>query len=237
MSLFKGMASPMAGVGMLSAMLFYAYGQIQMVQRRFHAEETLTDVFVAGTGAGIFQTILLAPIDNVKIRLQAQTGQIGLDPSKPLYKGPLHCLSSLYGSHGIRGVYKGMGATLTRDSFSYGVYFAAYEASKRKISKGKKEASPLDMFLAGGVAGVVSWLLIYPIDVVKSRIQEDSLTQPKYKGMVDCFSKSIKNDGYRVLFRGLSPTLLRTFIVSGANFVVYELVSKSLCSVTEFCPK
>jgi solute carrier family 25 carnitine/acylcarnitine transporter 20/29 len=192
-----------------------------MVQKRFRTEETLSDVFVAGTGAGLFQTIALAPIDNVKIRLQAQTNQ-------KLYRGPLHCLSSIYGQSGVRGIYKGMVPTLWRDSWSYGVYFLAYEASKRKMQADALEATPSQTFLAGGLAGVLSWLLVYPIDVVKSRIQEDNLIHPKYNGMADCFRKSIKHDGFRVLFRGLSPTLLRTFIVSGANFLIYELVSKSL---------
>jgi solute carrier family 25 carnitine/acylcarnitine transporter 20/29 len=211
----------MAGVGLLSAMLFYSYGQIQMVQRRFHADETLSDVFVAGTGAGLFQTILLAPIENVKIRLQAQT-------DFKHFRGPMHCLSTLYQQFGIRGIYKGMVPTLWRDSWSYGVYFAAYEATKRKFQGEEMTASPSQTFLSGGLAGVISWLLVYPVDVIKSRLQEDSLIQPKYKGMRDCFEQSIKNEGYKVLFRGLSPTLLRTFIVSGANFLVYEMVSKSL---------
>lgn len=211
----------MAGVGLLSAMLFYAYGQIQVVQRRFGNEESLSSVFIAGTGAGVFQTIALAPIDNVKIRLQVQTDH-------KIYRGPLHCLTTLYRQFGIRGVYKGMVPTLWRDSWSYGVYFAAYEEATKRIKGSAVSASPLQMFISGGFAGIVSWLLIYPVDVVKSRIQEDSISHPKYNGMIDCFQKSVKNDGYRVLLRGLSPTLLRTFIVSGANFLVYELVSKSL---------
>jgi len=210
----------MLGVGFLSAMLFYAYGQIQVVQRRFHAEETLIDVFMAGTGAGLFQTIALAPIENVKIRLQAQT-------DARLYRGPWHCLSTIYRLYGIRGVYKGMIPTLCRDSFSYGVYFVTYEATKRRFQGNSPSASPLQMFVAGGIAGVISWLTIYPIDVIKSRIQEDDLAKPKYNGMIHCFQESVRRDGYKILFRGLSPTLLRTFIVSGANFLVYELASMS----------
>lgn len=208
---------------MLSAMLFSGYGQIQIVQRRFGRGDSLADVFVAGTGAGIFQTLLLAPIDNVKIRLQAQIG-----PERT-FRGPLHCLSWLYHHFGLRGVYKGMGATVMRDSWSYGVYFAVYEAMKRKFATPTHpQPTPTELFLAGGIAGVVSWLVVYPVDVIKSRLQEDNLSNPKYRSFLDCFRQSIQHDGYRVLFRGLSPTLLRTFIVSGANFVVYELVSKSL---------
>ena len=46
-------------------------------------------------------------------------------------------------------------------------------------------------FLAGGVSGIVIWVVFYPIDVVKSRIQVDGMVgEVKYKGMVDCFKKS-----------------------------------------------
>ena len=43
--------------------------------------------------------------------------------------------------------------------------------------------------LAGGLGGTAFWLACYPLDVVKSKIQIDSFTQPQYKGMVDCAKK------------------------------------------------
>lgn len=211
----------MAGVGILSAMLFYAYGQIQTAQRRYRPEATLFDVFVAGTGAGIFQTVALAPIENIKIKLQTQTNE-------RVFRGPLHCAQQLYRHHGIRGIYQGMGATLSRDSWSYGVYFVTYEACKQRFQGNSPSATPLEMFVSGGLAGVISWLTVYPLDVIKTRLQQDNVANPKYKGMVDCFHQSLHQDGWRVFLRGLSPTLLRTFIVSGANFLVYELAAKAL---------
>lgn len=211
----------MAAVGFLNAMLFYSYGQIQTAQRRYDPEDTLTKVFVAGVGAGIFQATALAPIENIKIRLQVQTHTI-------TYRGPLDCAQQLYRNHGMRGIYKGYGATLNRDSWSYGIYFATYEAMKRHFQGESLAATPLQMFLAGGLAGIVSWLPIYPIDVIKTRIQEDDLANSKYKGILDCYRQSLQRDGWRIFFRGLSPTLLRTFIVSGANFLVYELAAKAL---------
>lgn len=66
---------------------------------------------------------------------------------------------------------------------------------------------------------MVSWSCIYPIDVIKSRIQLDGVTETKYKNSFDCLRKSIKAEGYGCLFRGLSPTLIRAFPVNGCTFV------------------
>lgn len=41
-------------------------------------------------------------------------------------------------------------------------------------------------FLAGGIAGSLSWLFSYPIDYVKTVIQSQHLEQIKYKGFFDC---------------------------------------------------
>ena len=43
--------------------------------------------------------------------------------------------------------------------------------------------------IAGGLGGVAYWGPVYPADVIKSRMQVDSLTNPQYRGMLDCFRK------------------------------------------------
>ena len=47
------------------------------------------------------------------------------------------------------------------------------------------------VLLSGALAGNVFWLITYPFDVVKSKIQGDSFENPKYKGMIDCFKYQI----------------------------------------------
>lgn len=42
----------------------------------------------------------------------------------------------------------------------------------------------------------------------------------KYEGLVDCYRKSVAREGYRFLFRGLMPTLVRAFPVNAACFTV-----------------
>jgi len=52
---------------------------------------------------------------------------------------------------------------------------------------------------------------IYPVDVIKSKIQTDSLDPAKrqYKGMIDCVRKTWSREGWRGFTGGLGPTLIR----------------------------
>lgn len=65
--------------------------------------------------------------------------------------------------------------------------------------------------LAGGTAGITLWLGVYPIDVIKSCIQTDSLDPSKrqYHGSLDVIRQLYARGGVRAFFRGLEPTLLR----------------------------
>lgn len=77
------------------------------------------------------------------------------------------------------------------------------------------------MLMAGGTAGTVSWVITYPIDVVKSRLQSDGMSGPRrYAGAWDCLKQSIRNEGYGFLSRGLTSTILRAFPMNAACFTV-----------------
>ena len=51
-------------------------------------------------------------------------------------------------------------------------------------------------------AGLLSWQAIIYADVVKSRLQADSFTRPRYSGTWDCVVQSYTRDGARVFCRG-----------------------------------
>ncbi|RDW66214.1 hypothetical protein BP6252_09849 [Coleophoma cylindrospora] len=66
-------------------------------------------------------------------------------------------------------------------------------------------------FAAGAVAGVSEILVMYPLDVVKTRVQLQTGTgtgADHYNGMVDCFRKIIKNEGFSRLYRGIEAPIL-----------------------------
>jgi hypothetical protein len=81
------------------------------------------------------------------------------------------------------------------------------------------------MLLAGGFSGTLSWVLTYPIDVVKSRLQIDGMDGVnRYSGFMDCLKKSIQAEGYGVMTRGLTSTILRAFPTNAATFTVVTWV-------------
>jgi hypothetical protein len=95
------------------------------------------------------------------------------------------------------------------------------------------------IIVAGGVAGILSWLLVYPIDVIKTNIQvahpdnptpsiRPSLAGPKDgiaapTGLLSMGRALYVRHGVRVFFKGLGVTLLRAFPVNAAVFYFYEL--------------
>ena len=72
----------------------------------------------------------------------------------------------------------------------------------------------------------MSWLSMYPIDYVKTKIQSDSLTQPVYKGTIDCLQKDIKSKGLKVIYTGFEIMMVRAFVVNAVGFLCFETAKK-----------
>ena len=77
---------------------------------------------------------------------------------------------------------------------------------------------------AGGVAGSVSWAMILPFDVIKSRMQADE--DRRYKGMWDCMARSYREEGPRVFTKGMLVCALRGFPSAAVTFLVYSQTLK-----------
>lgn len=146
--------------------------------------------------------------------------------TNPLYRSPLDCIKKIVASDGIFGLFRGMRVLLMRDVYSYGLYFVSYEHMKRTVlaKTDKSEMDHVMSLLAGGLAGTFAWFSCYPIDVVKTRLQ----TSTTYSGIVDCFTRSFREEGIKVFFKGLTPALMRSFPVNATIFYVYELAAKIL---------
>lgn len=76
------------------------------------------------------------------------------------------------------------------------------------------EPTPLPFalqFVAGAVAGISEILVMYPLDVVKTRMQLQLGTvaaEEKYHGVVDCFRKIIQKEGFSRLYKGITSPIL-----------------------------
>lgn len=106
--LYRGISSPIASISVLNAIVFGVYGN---VQRRTADPDSLVAHFLAGSAAGLSQSIICSPMELVKSRLQIQNDI----PNAVKHKNPWSCLRHIWKNEGRRGVFKGLGITVTRD--------------------------------------------------------------------------------------------------------------------------
>lgn len=146
-----------------------------------------------------------------------------------LYRGSLDCLQKIFKARGLAGCFQGLSVVVVRDVPGFGVYFGSYELFSHWFSKLTSQSTVLVPLIAGGLAGVVSWVSTFPLDVIKSRVQADgNLGNYKYSGFLDCAVKSYRSEGLVVFTRGLLPTILRAFPTNAAIFYVHGFVLKLL---------
>lgn len=80
---------------------------------------------------------------------------------------------------------------------------------------------PSTRMVAAAITGIISWIIIYPIDVIRVRLHLD-YNKIKYTTWYNCIKYTYKEGGYRMFYRGLSFTLIRAGPVSAASLTSYE---------------
>lgn len=115
----------------------------------------------------------------------------------------------------MREIVKGAGTTLFRNAFLFSSFVVYVDVSKNFV-----ELSP---FWLGAICSNMAWMTIWPLDVVKSRLQSGKFKE----GMS---MRQALADSYRsgAMFRGLAPGLLRSFIANGVGMTVMVAVQKEL---------
>jgi len=87
------------------------------------------------------------------------------------------------------------------------------------------------LLLAGGVAGVAGWITTFPFDLVKTRVQATPASHVKrgfFHGgglTISTIVQSWRNEGIRVFWRGLAPTLIRAIPVNMVTFGAFEAIT------------
>ncbi|XP_062443754.1 solute carrier family 25 member 48 isoform X4 [Rhea pennata] len=230
---FKGMAFPLASIAVYNSVVFGVFSNTQRLLSQLRYGDAarapaLSDMALASAVAGFVSVGIGTPVDLIKIRLQMQTQPLlqanvklkPMVPGFPVYRGPIHCFRTVLQKEGIAGLYRGAGAMLLRDVPGYCLYFIPYAFFCGWITPdGSISPNPSSVWLAGGVAGAISWGTATPMDVVKSRLQADGVYVNKYKGILDCILQSYQSEG------------LKTEVQVNASMLSYVLFSCLLLSV------
>ncbi|CAO3655280.1 unnamed protein product [Mucor fragilis] len=233
--LYRGVMSPLAGIGFCNAVMFMANGWSRRMLQNGDEKRVLSifEIGVAGSMAGSVMAFLNCPIELLKVKLQTQDPKGFVNASgkhEPAYKGVIDCGIRTVRAQGFSGIYRGMGVTLMRDTPSYFAYFVGYEGLKRLFQSMKKDGQELGTFellMAGGLSGFAAWIPAYPQDVIKSNYQNDL----RYKSIGQVVKTLYRSSGPKAFLNGLGPTLVRAFPANAATFFAYEMAMDCMKSL------
>jgi len=250
--LIRGTAAPILGYGALNSILFMTYNRTSDFLKTggVESQSNLWTTFVAGAIGGLATWVVSTPTELIKCRAQLAPSTSALN-SWGITKDIIR-------AEGIRGLYFGGVVTALRDSIGYGFYFWSYELTSRFMvsqmkdrgmdSAGQETAKVL---LCGGLAGVVTWASVFPLDVIKTRVQTQLMqpeaapllgtalvegTEQRRVGAIEIARNAHKNEGMSVFFKGLGVCSIRAFIVNAAQWAVYEWIMRELSAKKETLP-
>lgn len=200
-------------------------------------------LFLSGSVAGCAATLASYPFDLLRTILASQG-----EPR--VYRTMAAACAGVVGQRGVMGLYFGLTPTLVEIVPYAGLQFGFYDTFKlwaKKYnearamagsSKGGAASSQLTSmqeFWCGLGAGTLAKTICHPLDVVKKRFQVIGLQRdPKYGARVeakayrnlwDAVAKIRAREGWRGLYKGLLPSVLKAAPVSAITFVLYEKVA------------
>ncbi|RLV90638.1 Mitochondrial nicotinamide adenine dinucleotide transporter 1 [Spathaspora sp. JA1] len=205
-------------------------------------------ITIAGAASGFLAGVAVCPLDVVKTRLQAQGDAIAYMPSK--YNGFSHTFKTILTEEGIRGLYRGLVPITIGYLPTWTIYFTMYEKGKRVfpnilhkyLNVHNDDATH---FFSALTAGLTSSVVVNPIWVVKTRLMiqtgkkstiygsSKKVGRTYYKGTIDAFRKMYREEGIRVFYSGLLPSIFGLLHV-GIHFPMYEKFKSILnCNMTE----
>lgn len=184
---------------------------------------------VAGISGGVTSTLILHPLDLIKIRFQVNDGSGRL----PAYRGLVDAVQTIVRSNGIKGLYQGVTPNVWGNGSAWGLYFFCYNVLKAWMQKDNNKPLRAEKHLiAGAIAGIGTLTVTNPIWVVKTRLclqytdpQPGVMQAPQYKGMLDALLKLWRQEGLRGLYKGYVPGIFG--VSHGAlQFMAYEELKK-----------
>ncbi|XP_010262729.1 PREDICTED: mitochondrial uncoupling protein 1-like [Nelumbo nucifera] len=187
----------------------------------FVGDVPLSKKILAALTTGALAITVANPTDLVKVRLQAE-GK--LPPGVPRrYSGALNAYSTIVKQEGVGALWTGIGPNVARNAIINAAELASYDQVKQTILKIPGFTDNVFTHLLSGLgAGFFAVCIGSPVDVVKSRMMGDST----YKSTLDCFIKTLKNDGPLAFYKGFIPNFGRLGSWNVIMFLTLEQAKK-----------
>jgi hypothetical protein len=158
---------------------------------------------VAGSVAGVTGQLVTYPLDVVRARMTIYPGQSS---------GMLACAQRIVRESGARGLYAGVGPTLATVAPFFAVQMVTADVLKSELAGRDVEVTSPVMFAVGAAAGAAAQTVVYPLDLVRRRMQLAGSTQThpatplSFRGTL---RDALTDRGVRGLFTGIGVAYVK----------------------------
>ncbi|KAI3578036.1 mitochondrial carrier domain-containing protein [Fusarium oxysporum f. sp. albedinis] len=186
--------------------------------------------FASGGFAGMIAQASVYPLDTLKFRLQCETVKDGLQGAALVRQTAV----KMYADGGVRACYRGLTMGLVGmfpySAIDMGTFellkksYKSYYARKNNVHEDDVKPGNIATGIIGATSGAFGASVVYPLNVVRTRLQTQgtAMHPATYTGIWDVTRKTIQREGYRGLYKGLTPNLLKVAPALSITWVVYE---------------
>ncbi|KAK7863330.1 hypothetical protein R5R35_009686 [Gryllus longicercus] len=226
-SFWKGVLPPILVETPKRAVKFLTFEQTKRFFLFGSPTPTAVTFSMAGMCAGVFEAVLVNPFEVVKVTLQSNRAHMHQTPSTWTVTKEIIRTEGF----GFRGINKGLTATIARNGVFNSFYFGFYHSVKGMLPEYEE---PLPEFLRkvgiGFTSGTLASMMNIPFDVAKSRIQgpQPVSGQRKYYSTLQSMRLVYIEEGWRALYKGLVPKVMRLGPGGAIMLVVYDYMYQYL---------
>lgn len=175
------------------------------------------------------------PLDLLKVRLQIQgEGVAGAGPKL----GVVGMGMNVVKTDGVLALYRGLSATLLRQFFYSGTRFGVYEVVKTRLG-GESKSTPMWVKATAGITGGACGAVVgQPAEISLVRMQADGKRaveqRRNYTSVLDALRRTVNEEGFGTLYRGVGPTITRACIVTTFQLGTYDQSKEFLMATCGF---
>ncbi|XP_009407299.1 probable ADP,ATP carrier protein At5g56450 isoform X2 [Musa acuminata AAA Group] len=176
--------------------------------------------FMAGAAAGCTTLVIIYPLDIAHTRLAADIGRT----DSRQFRGICHFLRTIYKKDGIRGIYRGLPASVHGMIVHRGLYFGGFDTAKDLLLP--QDSALWKRWVTAQAVTTMAGLASYPLDTVRRRMMMQSgLEEQMYHGTLDCWRKIYRLEGLTSFYRGAVSNMFRS-TGAAAILVLYDEIKK-----------
>lgn len=160
----------------------------------------------SGGAAGATSLMFVYPLDFARTRLAAD---VGAGKSR-MYTGLSNCISTIYKSDGMSGLYQGFGVSVGGIIVYRAAFFGGYDTLRDVVLADPKNAPVYQKWMVAQTVTTMAGIISYPFDTVRRRMMmQAGRADVLYTSTMDCYVKILKNEGPKAFFKGAGSNVLR----------------------------